>query len=235
MAGTRHILITGTSRGLGRSMAEHFLAQGDHVIGCARSPSSIHHANYLHCALDITDEQAIVELFSKLRKTIKQLDGLINNAGVASMNAFALTPVSALQKTFNVNLQGTFLLCQKALGLLKKAEHPRIINMTTVAVPLHLEGEAVYAASKSAVETLTRIIAKEYGAYGITCNAIGPSPIDTDLIRGVPADKIQALVQQQALKRMATPQDVINLAEFFLRPQSQMITGQIVYLGGIMP
>ncbi|MCF7980472.1 MAG: SDR family oxidoreductase, partial [Pseudomonadales bacterium] len=64
---------------------------------------------------------------------------------------------------------------------------------------------------------------------------IGPSPIDTDLIRGVPADKIQALVQQQALKRMATPQDVINLAEFFLRPQSQMITGQIVYLGGIMP
>ena len=149
------------------------------------------------------------------------------------MNAFALTPIESFQKIFEINVQGTFLFCQKALGLLKRSTNPRIINMTTVAVPLQLEGESIYAASKSAVETLTRVIAKEYGGFGITCNAIGPSPIDTALIRGVGKEKIAELVKQQAVKSMATPGDVINLSDFFLRPESKMITGQVIYLGGI--
>ena len=105
--------------------------------------------------------------------------------------------------------------------------------MTTVAVPLKLEGESIYAASKSAVETLTQIIAKEYGNLGIRCNAIGPSPIATSLISGVPGHKIDTLVQSQSIKKMATPADVINLVEFFLSPESRMITGQIIYLGGM--
>ena len=105
--------------------------------------------------------------------------------------------------------------------------------MTTVAVPLQLEGESIYAASKSAVETLTRIIAKEYGSFGITCNAIGPSPIETALIRGVAKDKIAKLIERQAVKKMATPEDVINLADFFMRPESKMISGQVIYLGGV--
>jgi NAD(P)-dependent dehydrogenase (short-subunit alcohol dehydrogenase family) len=71
--------------------------------------------------------------------------------------------------------------------------------MSTVAVPLNLEGESIYAASKSAVESLTKIVAKEFGYFGITCNAIGPSPIDTSLIRGVPKEKIAELVKQQAV------------------------------------
>ena len=96
--------------------------------------------------------------------------------------------------------------------------------MTTVAVPLQLEGEAIYAASKSAVETLTRIIAKEYGHFGITCNAIGPSPIETALIKGVAKEKIDRLIKRQAVQKMATADDVINLADFFLRPESKMIS-----------
>jgi 3-oxoacyl-[acyl-carrier protein] reductase len=105
--------------------------------------------------------------------------------------------------------------------------------MSTVAVPLQLEGESIYAASKSAVETLTRIIAKEYGSFGITCNAIGPSPIDTALIRGVAKDKIAKLIKRQSVQRMATEDDVINLADFFLRPESGMISGQVIYIGGV--
>jgi 3-oxoacyl-[acyl-carrier protein] reductase len=105
--------------------------------------------------------------------------------------------------------------------------------MSTVAVPLQLEGESIYAASKSAVETLTRIIAKEYGGFGITCNAIGPSPIDTALIKGVAKDKIAELVKRQAVQKMATEEDVINIADFFLRPESSMISGQVIYIGGI--
>lgn len=233
MSQPRNILITGSSRGLGKAMAEHYLHNGDNVYGCARSEGEIKHDNYFHYQVDIASPDDVKHLFFTLRKEIKQLDAIINNAGIASMNAFALTPVESFQKIFDINVQGTFLFCQKALGLLKRAPHPRIINMTTVAVPLQLEGESIYAASKSAVETLTRILAKEYGSFGITCNAIGPSPIDTALIRGVAKDKIARLVKRQAVQKMATPEDVINLADFFLRPQSKMISGQVVYLGGI--
>ena len=229
----RNILITGASRGLGKALAEYFLQQGDNVVGCSRSEGGITHENYHHYQVDVTSAEEVAELFFKLRKVITNLDGLINNAGVASMNAFALTPDTSYQKVFSVNVQGTYLFCQKALGLLKKSKHPRIVNMTTVAVPLWLEGESIYAASKSAVETLTRVIAKEYGRFNVTCNAIGPSPIDTNLIKNVPKDKIQALLNEQAVSKQATPNDVINIADFFLSPKSDLISGQIIYLGGI--
>ena len=229
----RNILITGSSRGLGKALAEHYLDRGDRVFGCARSEGTIQHENYSHYQVDIASPEEVTHFFASLRKEIKYLDAIINNAGIASMNAFALTPVESFQKIFEINVQGTFLFCQKSLGLLKKAKAPRIINMTTVAVPLQIEGEAIYAASKSAVETMTRILAREYGHFGITCNAIGPSPIDTALIRGVSENKIAALVKQQAIKKMATPEDVINLADFYLRPESKMISGQVIYLGGV--
>jgi len=229
----RNILITGSSRGLGKALAEHYLDNGDNVYGCARSEGSIEHDHYFHYQVDIASPEDVNNLFFSLRKKIKHLDAVINNAGIASMNAFALTPVESFQKIFDINVQGTFLFCQKAFGLLKRSNHPRIINMSTVAVPLQLEGESIYAASKSAVETLTRIIAKEYGGFGITCNAIGPSPIDTALIKGVAKDKIAKLVKQQAVQKMASEEDVINLADFFLRPESSMISGQVIYLGGV--
>ncbi len=233
MSNNRNILITGTSRGLGKSLAEFFLEKGDTVFGCARSTSTIEHDHYHHYKLDITSAKEVADFFFQLQKTIRHLDGLINNAGVASMNAFALTPDTSYQKIFSVNVQGTYLFCQKALRLLKKSQHPRIINMTTVAVPLQLAGESLYAASKSAVEKLTQIIAKEYGYFNITCNAIGPSPIDTNLIKSVPKNKIQELLERQAVQKQATPKDVINVADFFMRPESDLISGQIIYLGGI--
>lgn len=233
MSQARNILITGSSRGLGKALAEHYLNKGDNVFGCARSEGTIVHDNYYHYRVDIASSDDVNNLFFLLRKEIRQLDAVINNAGIASMNAFALTPVESFQKIFDINVQGTFLFCQKAFGLLKRSPNPRIINMSTVAVPLQLEGESIYAASKSAVETLTRIIAKEYGGFGITCNAIGPSPIDTALIKGVAKDKIDKLVKRQAVRKMATEKDVINLADFFLRPESNMISGQVIYIGGV--
>jgi len=229
----RTFLVTGASRGIGKAITEHLIAANHTVIGCSRSESDFDHPNYQHYCLDVSDEEAVTELFFTLRKQSIVLDGLINNAGIASMNAFALTPAKTMRTVFDVNVQGTFLFCQKALSLLKKAEHPRIVNFTTVAVPLNLAGEAVYAASKSAVETLTRILAKEYATFGITCNAIGPSPIDTALIKNVPKDKIKALIDQQAIRKMAETTDVLNLLDFYLNESSDLITGQVIYLAGV--
>lgn len=229
----KNMLVTGSSKGLGKEIAEYFLQQGWVVYGCARSAGTIDSPHYHHSQLDVSSTEQVSDYFYSLRKKITHLDALINNAGIASMNAFALTPTETFHKIFETNVEGTFLFCQKALSLLKRSTVSNIINMTTVAVPLKLEGESIYAASKSTVETLTQIIAKEYGTFGIRCNAIGPSPIATSLISGVPKDKIDKLIQSQAIKEMATVDDVINLVEFFIRPESRMITGQIIYLGGI--
>lgn len=229
----RNLLITGTSRGIGLAMAEHYLAGGDTVIGCARTESPLRHQAYHHFQVDVSDGTAVRKFFSAVRGRFSKLDAVINNAGVARMNAFALTPPETLEAVFRTNVFGSFHCCQKAIGLLRKSDHPRIVNFSTVAVPLTLEGEAVYAASKSAVETMTRIMARELAGFRITCNTVGPSPVDTDLIRGVNPEKINELIQRQAVKMMAQVEDVINVVDFFLNPASRLVTGQIIYLGGI--
>lgn len=228
----RRILITGATRGIGQSLAEHYLARGATVIGCGRGDASIEHERYLHFALDVSDEDAVNDLFSGLRDRFGSLDAIVNNAGIASMNLVALTPARVARAIMETNFLGTFLFTHGGIRLLRRSPAPRIVNVTTVAVPLRLEGEAVYAASKSAVETFTRITAREVGAYGITCNAIGPSPIQTALTRNVPAEKLDRLVRRQAVPRWAEPGDVANVVDFFLSPCSGMVTGQVVYLGG---
>ena len=116
---------------------------------------------------------------------------------------------------------------------MQKNKFGRIINFSTVAVPLNLEGEAIYAASKAAVASLTKILAKEFASFGITVNAIGPTPIKTDLIKSVPDEKIKKLINAQAIKRFGSFQDTVNVIDFFINEKSDFITGQIIYLGGI--
>ena len=107
------------------------------------------------------------------------------------------------------------------------------MNFATVATPLRLEGESIYAASKAAVESLTRVLARELAEYHITVNAVGPTPVETDLIRSVPKEKIEALLQRQAIRRMGEMRDILNVIEFFVREESDFVTGQVVYLGGV--
>ena len=109
----------------------------------------------------------------------------------------------------------------------------RIVNFSSIAVPLSIEGEAVYAASKSAIEKLTTILSKEFGKSGITVNAIGPSPIKTDLIKNVGEGKLNELLRQQAISKFGSFEDVANVIDFFISEKSDMITGQIIYLGGV--
>lgn len=229
----RCALITGTSRGIGRALAEHLLGQGFHVAGVARSDADIGHSNYVHVRADVTCAAEVDQCLQSLRKDFGRLDVLINNAGVARMLPLALTPDETAQRLFDVNLMATFRMIHRASRLLRKSAAGRIVNLTTVAVPLRLEGESLYAAAKAGVETLTRIAAKELGPWGITCNAVGPSPIRTDLTRGVPEEKLTELIRRQAVPQWAEMSDVANVVDFFLRPESRLITGQVIYLGGL--
>lgn len=228
----RRVLITGTSRGIGAHLVEHHLAQGDLVFGCARGEAAVTHERYTHVRANVTEEAAVRDLARAVRARVGGLDVLINNAGVAAMNPVALTPYDSAARIMATNVLGTFLLTHAAIRLLRGSSAGRIVNFTSVAVPMRLDGESIYAASKSAVETFTRIVAREVAPLGITCNAVGPGPVKTQLTAAVPREKIERLIARQAVARWAEPADVTNVIDFFLRPESGMITGQIVYLGG---
>ncbi|MEM1221363.1 MAG: SDR family oxidoreductase [Verrucomicrobiota bacterium] len=229
----KKIVITGTRKGIGKALAEYYLEKGWFVIGCSRGAGSIENSNYHHHALDVCDEKAVIAMARDVRKAHNQIDALLNNAGIASMNHVLLTPGETVNRILQTNVVGTFLFCREMAKLMRRAEHPRIVNFTTVAHPLNLEGEAIYAASKAAVESLTRIMARELAELKITVNAIGPTPILTDLIKGVPEEKMNALISRQAIPRYGKEEDVINSVDFFLSEKSDFITGQVLYLGGV--
>jgi 3-oxoacyl-[acyl-carrier protein] reductase len=230
----RRVLVTGASRGIGAALVAHFLAAGDTVFGCGRSPQATPpDPRYTHYTADVGNHQEVREMFADVRRRVGGLDVVVNNAGIARMNLVALTPPDDARQIMETNLLGVFNCTHQAIRLMRHSPAGRIVNVTTVAVPLRLEGEAMYAATKAAVESFTRITAREIGPTGITCNAVGPSPIRTDLIAKVPAAKLDALVARQAVPSWATVADVSNVIDFFLRPESRMITGQVVYLGGI--
>lgn len=233
MTSSQVALITGTSKGIGHFLVRHFLGKGALVEGCSRTSPQWELENYMHHLVDVQDEMQVKAMLSSIRRRHGRLDIVINNAGIGSMNHTLLTPLSAVDQIMGTNFRGVFLVCRESAKLMKRRQYGRIVNLSTIAVPMRLEGEAIYAASKQAMTTFTQILARELAAFGITCNVVGPTPIETDLIRGVAQEKIDGLVNKLAIKRRGRFEDVANVIEFFVKPESDYITGQVVYLGGM--
>jgi 3-oxoacyl-[acyl-carrier protein] reductase len=225
-------LITGSRKGIGRFLVDRYTQQGHLVVGCSRDPISESIPGYQHFCLDVSDEHAVKNMLAAVRQKYGRLDHLINNAGIASVGHSLLSSAETMMRLYQTNVMGSFLFCREGAKLMKKRQYGRIVNFSTVAVPLRLPGEAVYASSKAAVVSLTEILAKEFGPLGITVNAVGPTPVYTDLIAAMPADKVQEVIDRQSIPRPGTFSDIANVIDFFLRPESGFVTGQVLYLGG---
>ncbi len=227
------LLVTGSRKGIGRYLAEYYLKKGYHVEGCSRGEPDLKDPHYTHHQVDVADEKGVRGMIADITKRHGRIDVVLNNAAIASMNHVLLTPAKSANRMLEVNVTGTMLVCRDAAKVMMRRRYGRIVNFTTIVAPIALAGEAVYAASKSAVVTFTRILAFELGQWGITCNSFGATPIMTDMIKGVPQDKIDAVVNGLAVKRLGTPEDCANVCDFFINPASDNITGQVIYLGGI--
>ncbi len=227
------ILITGTRKGIGKDIAMHFLRKNHIVIGCSRGESSFSHKNYTHFSLSVTDEKKAKEMFIFIQKKYGRLDYLINNAGIASMNHSLLTPISTARSILETNVVGTFLFSREAAKIMKLNKFGRIVNFSSFAVPFRLEGEAIYAASKAAVVSLTEILSREYSPFNINVNAVAPPAIQTDLVKGVPSDKMSKLIDKQSIKRFGNSSEVCRVIDFLIDPSNEMINGQTIYMGGL--
>ena len=223
------IIVTGASRGLGRSVAERLISSGREVLSLSRTSEGVP-GDSVTC--DVSDYEAVKAVAQSLRKEKREIEGLVNAAGIASMNLAVTTPPSMTQKLIQTNLAGTIHCCQLFAPLMIRKKAGSIINFSTIAVTLGLKGESIYAASKAGVEGFSRAFAREMADFDIRVNCIAPGPIKTDLIKGVSDEQIDAIVAQQILPKLFLPDDVADLCEFLLGPRSQSLSGQVLKVGG---
>jgi 3-oxoacyl-[acyl-carrier protein] reductase len=224
-------LITGTSAGLGRALAERLLADGWTVHGFARGAQAVVHERFKAHAVDVTDENAVRGAVASVASS-GRIDLLINNAGAAALNAFLLTPGAVAESLMRVNYLGAFHCLQAVGKVMVRQRAGRIINLTTVAVPLSLEGEAAYVASKAAVEALSKVAAKELATQGVCVVALGLGPVDTRLTRAVPKAALARI--NEAIGRPAgTSMD--QAVNFILTRihDADLKSGGVEYLGQI--
>ena len=191
------------------------------------------HPDYIHFVCDVSVESQVVSTVKSVIKHFGKINILINNAGIASLHHSILTPSSTVKDLFETNYLGSFLFSRECSKNMIKSKWGRIINFSTIAVPLNLEGEMAYSSSKSAIEKMSSILSKELSNYNITVNTIGPTPIYTDLIKVVPKDKVNEILLKQTIKRFGKFDDVSNVIDFFINKKSSFITGQTIYLGGL--
>jgi len=221
------VLISGTSRGVGRDLALYFLDEGATVIGLSRTVPGIEDERYSHHIVDLNYPADIITLFKNLDTNI---DILINNAAVLTSNYAIRIPLERAVEMVTVNLLATFLISREAFKLMNNG---RIINIGSMAQKLEPMGDSLYAATKSAINTMANILAKEFAISRVTVNTIAISAIETDMLRQLNKEKIDKVVAGLPLPRYATMQDITNVIDFFVSDKSDYITAQTIYLGGV--
>jgi len=228
------MVITGTRKGIGKYLAEYYVGKGFKVIGCSREQIEFEIDNYQHFCLDVSSETDVKKMFSIIRKNYGRLDVLINNVGVNyALSPVLIVPYESALKTIKTNLLGTFLMTREAVKIMMRKSYGRIINFGSMAVKHEVKGEAIYSATKTAIGSFTRVVAKEIYSYGITCNVISPAAIDTDLMKNVNSDALEEVLSRNAIPDIGRIEDVSNTIDWLINSESSAITGQTIYLGGV--
>ncbi|MDJ0811726.1 MAG: SDR family oxidoreductase [Desulfobacterales bacterium] len=234
-------LVTGASRGIGRAVAEELALSGaavalnyvadqaaaDKVVDGIAADGGRAQA----FQADLAESAQVEALFRAVQATFGRLDILVNNAGLARYGPIRDYPIEDFDRLMAVNVRGPFLACR--LAARQMADGGAIINITSTVTRVMLPNYGVYAATKGALEQLTRVLAKELGPRSITVNAVAPGPTDTDLFRhGKTEAQIESLAGMAALGRLGTPLDTARVVVFLAGPQGRWVSGQVIPVNG---
>ena len=226
----KKIIVTGCSSGIGFYLAENLNKSGYQVIGLARNEPKEKY-NFIFEKCDVRNLHSVKSFFSKVKKDT-DIYGLLNVAGVATMNLLVTTPEETISNIISTNLTGTIYCTKEMIPCFVKSKTGRIINFSSFAVKIGLQGESVYVASKAGVEGFTRSIARELAPFNVTVNCISPGPIKTKLTNKVPSSYIDKVIQQQIINKQCTKEDIFKSVKLILNPESDKITGENFVIGG---
>jgi 3-oxoacyl-[acyl-carrier protein] reductase len=236
-------IVTGASRGIGAAIAERLAKDGLAVIvnysGDIKSAEALveeikgRDGDALAVKADVSDPAAVRAMFDHAEATFGGVDVLINNAGIMKLAKLADSDDALFDQQIAINLKGSFNTMREAAKRIR--DGGRIINFSTSVVGTKLETYAVYAATKSAVETMTAVLAKELRGRNITVNAVAPGPVGTDLfLTGKSQELIDRLAKMNPMERLGTPQDIAAVVAFLVGPDGGWINAQVLRANGGM-
>jgi 3-oxoacyl-[acyl-carrier protein] reductase len=241
MSGTA--IVTGASRGIGAAVAERLAKDGFSVVvnyaGSEAEASAVvarikaAGGRAVAAQGDVSKPAEVTRIFDIAEKEFGGIDVLVNNAGIMALSAVAAADDATFDRMVAVNLKGTFNGMREAAKRLRNGG--RVINFSTSVIGLRLEAYGIYAATKSAVETLTAILSRELRGRSITVNAIAPGPTATDLfLSGKSQELIDRMAKMNPLERLGTPQDIAAAVSFLAGQDGSWINGQVLRANGGM-
>lgn len=236
-------LVTGASRGIGKTIAEELAIHGAKVIinyanNAGKAEETVNHiiqqgGEAFAIQADISHVAEIEVLFQETLKKYGQIDILVNNAGIMTTRPITSVTEEDFDRIMAINVKGTYFACQQAAKYMNT--NGRIINFSTSVAGMMFPAYSIYAGTKGAVEQFTRQLAKEFGPKGITINAVAPGPINTELFTaGKTEEQIATLSKLNAFGRLGETTDIANIVSFLASPESRWITGQIIRINGGM-
>lgn len=235
-------LITGASRGIGRACAVRLAADGyTVVINYSHSEAEALAAleeiraaggDGMICKADVSNPEEVREMVTLVDKTYGQIDLLVNNAGVVKDEYLLMMNPDTLDKCLSLNVKGYFFCAQAVALKMFRKKRGVILNMSSVSGELALAGQSVYSATKGAVNSMTRVLAKELSPKGIRVNAIAPGFIETDMIRALPEEKKAEYLANIPLRRFGKAEEVAATVSALASDAFSYMTGQIVTLDG---
>ena len=241
----RTALVTGSTRGIGRASADLLASLGADVAvnGCqsdeavqeiAAGIADRHQVRTLALPGDVSDPEVVASMYRTLFSEFRQLDVLVNNAGILRDALLGMIGPELVERVLGVNAKGAIYVLQGAARLMTRAGRGSIINVSSIVGVQGNEGQTVYGASKAAVIGLTRSAARELAPKGIRVNAIAPGYIETDMISRLPPE-VRALRESQiGLARVGTPDDIARVVAFLATDLSAYVTGQVLGVDGGM-